>query len=190
MRLYHGAELYIFVLMVFMEMVATAFSTNNNGYLFPLRSRNLVYSTPSKSLETPEDLPDLEKNEKYVEGLIENFTEVLDRWVVLRSAPKKEQAQNILDQIRRESKVDSLTNKAIRLAERAGFPIDENKKLGKSDSESRREKAEERKEWEQFRENVEEVGNLVARGRNGPRSALSAREKKQRKARLVSRRNG
>lgn len=162
--------------MVIMEIVATAFSTKNIEYSFPLRRRNLVYSTPSKSLEAPEDLPDLEKNEKYVEGLIENFTQVLDRWVVLRSDPKKEQVQNILNQIRRESKVDSLTAKAIRLAERAGFPMDENQKLGENDPEPRRRRAEDRKQWEKFRENVEEVGNLVARGKNGPRSALSARE--------------
>lgn len=80
-----------------------------------------------------------------------------------------------MNQILRESKVDSLTLKATRLAQRAGFPINENKKLAETDSATRLRRAEERKQWEQFRENVEDVGNMIRLGKEGPRSALSAR---------------
>lgn len=39
---------------------------------------------------------DVEKNEVYVQGLIENLTEVLDRWVILRSSPKVSLADHYL----------------------------------------------------------------------------------------------
>ena len=71
--------------------------------------------------------------------------------------------QNILYQIRRESKSDALTVGATLLAQSAGFPLDENKELGKTDAEERRKGVDARKEWEEFRETVEQVGQLVGR---------------------------
>jgi SpoVK/Ycf46/Vps4 family AAA+-type ATPase len=104
--------------------------------------------------------------------------------------------QNILNQIKRESKSQSLILTATRLAKRGGFPMDEiddddnnsssNTELGRTDSTERRQGVEARKGWEDFRDNVAEVGELVGRSRIGdalvgpkggaPRSALTSRE--------------
>lgn len=83
--------------------------------------------------------------------------------------------QNILYQIKRESKSEALILAATRLAKRAGFPTEEDKELGKTDSESRRQGVVARKEWEEFREAVEQVGQMVGRTKNDSRSALSSR---------------
>jgi hypothetical protein len=95
--------------------------------------------------------------------------------------------QNILDQIKRESKSQSLILTATRLAKRGGFPMDEenNVELGRTDSTERRQGVEARQGWEAFRDNVAEVGELVGRFRKGDevvgrkgeaRSALTSRE--------------
>ncbi len=70
---------------------------------------------------------------------------------------------------------------ATRLAQSAGFPLDENKELGKTDAEERRKGVDARKEWEEFRETVEQVGQLVGRTKDDSRSALTSRRNGDRK---------
>ena len=95
---------------------------------------------------------------------------------------QKSQIQNILDQIKSVSKSEALTVSATRLAQRAGFPLDDNnKELGKTDSDARRKGVDARKEWEEFREAVEQVGQLVGRTKDDSRSALTSRRNGSRK---------
>jgi len=177
MRLGHAV---ILLLGFHLESVATAFSLSNAGFFTPsARYLNSLSATPSSSLETPEFSPDLEKNELYIQGLIENLTQVLDRWVVLQTLAKQSQVQTILNQIRRESKIETLTVTAYRLAKRAGFPLEVWNELS-----TREREAEERQKWERFRKTTEEVGEMVGRGveqqehEQQARSALSARKQK------------
>eukprot|EP00545_Synedropsis_sp_CCMP1620_P011395 CAMPEP_0119023372 /NCGR_PEP_ID=MMETSP1176-20130426/29840_1 /TAXON_ID=265551 /ORGANISM="Synedropsis recta cf, Strain CCMP1620" /LENGTH=621 /DNA_ID=CAMNT_0006978445 /DNA_START=51 /DNA_END=1916 /DNA_ORIENTATION=+ len=166
-----------FVVLLQWSLVASAFSPISYARSSqPKHSLSFLSASESESspAEVTEDTPDLEQNEVYIQGLIQNLTEVLDRWVVTSSPVKKAQVQNILNQIRRESKSQSLILTATRLAKRGGFPMDEETtELGKSDSDERRKGAEERNEWENFRGQVQEVGELVGRRPDEPRSALS-----------------
>eukprot|EP00548_Thalassiothrix_antarctica_P008017 CAMPEP_0194143484 /NCGR_PEP_ID=MMETSP0152-20130528/12655_1 /TAXON_ID=1049557 /ORGANISM="Thalassiothrix antarctica, Strain L6-D1" /LENGTH=636 /DNA_ID=CAMNT_0038842927 /DNA_START=157 /DNA_END=2067 /DNA_ORIENTATION=+ len=213
MRFSHAVT-SLFLLTAFgSELVATtaAFSLpppSNTGLVNPsVRYLNSLSATTSSSSTTttdtssPEFSPNLEKNEKYIEGLIDNLTQVLDRWVVLQSSAKKTQVQNILDQILRESKVESLTIKTLKLVKRAGFPVQEETRRRnevENDSLKRQREAEERVKWEKFRSTAEEVGEMVEKGRRTeeqeirrrqqqsgeeekPRSALSSRLKNDRK---------
>lgn len=125
--------------------------------------------------DQPVDKPDFAQNETYIQGLINNLTVALDRWIITGSPVKKTQVQNILYQIKRESKSDALILAATRLAKRAGFPTEEDKELGKTDSDARRQGVVARKEWEEFRESVEQVGQMVGRTKHDSRSALSSR---------------
>ncbi|KAI2490026.1 AAA-family ATPase [Fragilaria crotonensis] len=150
------------------SLVASAFS--------PIYARSSSFSKHSDGYHAAEpdsevaaDKPDLAQNEIYIQGLINNLTTALDRWVV-----------TVL-QSRRESKSDALIVSATRLAQSAGFPLDDNKELGKTDAEARRKGVDARKEWEEFREAVEQVGQLVGRTKDDSRSALTSRRNGDRK---------
>jgi ATP-dependent 26S proteasome regulatory subunit len=169
------------VLLLQLALVTTAFFAISART--PSLPKRLQSYKPFASKSPPSEPPNVEQNDVYIQGLIDNLTEALDRWVITGSPVKKTQVLNILRQIKRESKNEVLTLTATRLAKRAGFPFADDKELGKNDSQTRRREAEERTEWEKFRESVEEVGNLVGRSRAGdePRSILSARLQGDRK---------
>ena len=123
---------------------------------------------------TPQMQKNIEMNAKYIEGLLENLTESVDKWILNGSPIVKETAMNVLKQIELESMDVDLVQQAYRLMKRAGMPVDSyreaaaaakqgGKELGKTDSEDRTNQADARKNWESFRTNVEEVGNRVGK---------------------------
>jgi hypothetical protein len=108
-------------------------------------------------------------NRVYVEGLIENLMSLLDKWILSGSPESKKQAYNVLEQIHRLSQDTELVQKAERLIQRAGLPVnkDTNKRgvnnnnnkriLGHSDDNLRRKEADERQRWERSRQEPDEA---------------------------------
>jgi hypothetical protein len=86
MKLIIGTQLSLVVLFQW-SLVASAFSPISYARTsVPTPSQS--YLSASNSPEVSEDVPDLEQNELYIQGLINNLTEVLDRWVVTGSPVK------------------------------------------------------------------------------------------------------
>ena len=138
----------------------------------------------SPSVGQDEDLR-LERNTSYIKSLQENLGGLLDKYICNGSPKTRERILNILDQIEAEAMDRELIQQSIRMAKRAGVPMDKvylekfEKELGKTDSASRRKEAEERQRWEAQR-STSEVGSTTASAVGG-RSALSRRASINRK---------
>jgi len=122
-----------------------------------------------------------DQNRTYIEGLLQNLSAALDRWIVTGSNGTKESAFNIMRQIKRESMDEDLLKQAIRMSERASMPMGEFKSEMEMDGDSakRKSEAEERKEWEKQRspsEGKKFPGNIA--GSKPGRSAFSNRATK------------
>lgn len=128
-----------------------------------------------------------DQNRTYIEGLLQNLSAVLDRWIANGSNGTKDRAFNIMRQIKRESMNEELVKIAIRNAERALLPMDEIKKefgIGSDDdanSANRKTDAMSRTQWEKQRASEANSskpksfpGNIAGSRPNG-RSALSNR---------------
>ena len=129
-----------------------------------------------------ENFSESDQNRTYIEGLLQNLSAALDRWIVTGSNGTKERAFNIMRQIKRESMDDELLKQAIRMSERASMPMGEFKTEMEMDGDSakRKSEAEERKEWETQRsasEGKRFPGNIAGSKPTG-RSALSNRATK------------
>mmetsp|Transcript_12263 Transcript_12263/g.22979 ORF Transcript_12263/g.22979 Transcript_12263/m.22979 type:complete len:657 (+) Transcript_12263:124-2094(+) len=72
---------------------------------------------------TNKNFSDVNLNRTYIEGLLQNLSASLDRWIITGSAGTKQQAYNIMRQIKRESVDEELFKQAIRMAERASVPM-------------------------------------------------------------------
>ena len=114
------------------------------------------------------------RNAHYIQGLLDNLTHALDRWIITGSKAPRERAERILQQIQREAMDANVVTKAQLLVQRAGIPMVSDslaikKELGRTDGEERRNEAERRKEWEAQRTSGQE--DISKQGR----SALSRR---------------
>lgn len=131
------------------------------------------------SQTTQEEAGDLEKNTKYINGLLENLTAVLDKWIIDGSKVTQRSIYNVIRVIESEAMDPEMVKRAIRAARRAGLPAEEETvkvakvDLGGTNEEKRRQEAEARRRWEASR-TTSEVGESVADIVAG-RSALSRR---------------
>jgi hypothetical protein len=117
---------------------------------------------------TSRNFADVNQNRTYIEGLLQNLSASLDRWIITGSAGNKQQAFNIMRQIQRESVDEELFKQAIRMAERASVPMtdfkneyqirnhnDDDDDNGDDNDDysasKRKEEAEKRKVWEDQR---------------------------------------
>lgn len=150
-------------------------------------------ATGASSSGSSVNFSDLERNKSYIEGLLENLSNLLDKWIVTGAESVQTRAYNIMKQIERESLDQDQVQRSIRMANRAGMPLDDpaeikmaQKRRSSSGSE-RKSEAEQRKEWEnQFQakasgEKKPFVGNIAGSPKGGGRSALSNRMKKNSK---------
>lgn len=138
------------------------------------------------------------KNRNYINGLLQNLSVTLDKWIMTGSMATRRRAYNIITQVERESLDDDGMQLAARMAARAGLPLEEppaeksNEAPPKpkavagppptvdisGDAAERKREADARKEWETSRA---DGGCASADGVAGPsaakgaRSALSAR---------------
>jgi len=155
---------------------------SQRGSLFASGSASSPDNASSSTSSIPQDdspLDSDDKNARYVEGLLDNLTGILDKWIISGSKATQQRAYNILEQIKTEAKDPDLIARGMRMIRRAGLPItddtsrDSKKELGKTDDQLRREEAEQRKRWEAAR-STEDIGSDVAK--NVARSALGRRE--------------
>jgi SpoVK/Ycf46/Vps4 family AAA+-type ATPase len=123
----------------------------------------------------------LRKNTVYVEGLLDNLTSALDKWIMTGSPASKKRVYNVLEQIQQHAMDPELVLKAQRTIKRTGLPVnnspkeppsEEKKVLGTTDEARRRHEAEQRKRWEASR-----AGNAANKDSGGGRSALTRRAK-------------
>ncbi|EEC51674.1 predicted protein [Phaeodactylum tricornutum CCAP 1055/1] len=117
----------------------------------------------------------LVKNNKYIEGLLENLTSLLDRWIITGSPKLQTRIGNVLNIIEAEAKEPELIKKAQRNIQRAGLSLERRQPekstvdLGKTDEEKRRTEAEQRRQWEADRRSKAVVDQ------HSSRSVLSSR---------------
>jgi SpoVK/Ycf46/Vps4 family AAA+-type ATPase len=167
--------------LVQLSLASAAFHTPVRGDIpFPLNkclgSHLASSSSPSETStnQHKDENEQVVRNSHYIQGLLDNLTHALDRWIITGSKAPQERAKNILQQIRREAMDAHAVEKAELMAQRAGInPIVSNslamkKELGKTDGEERRKEAERRKEWEAQRTSGQDVSKQG-------RSALSRR---------------
>jgi hypothetical protein len=96
------------------------------------------------------------KNTRYIEGLLDNLSTLLDKYVLSGSPVTREAAYNVLRMIEAESQDNELVVKAERMARRAGLPaeeaaavaVSEKKHLGATDASQRKTEADIRRQWE------------------------------------------
>ncbi|CAB9502956.1 AAA ATPase forming ring-shaped complexes [Seminavis robusta] len=125
------------------------------------------------------DTQNAEKNAIYVNGLLDNLTQVLDKWIINGARTTQTSVYNLVRQIEREAQDPELVKKAKRMVKRAGLPLEDTSQrkkyeLGATDAAKRRNVAEERQRWEAATASTNAVGDNVARsalsrraGRNG-----------------------
>lgn len=169
--------------LVQLSLASAAFHTPVRGDVpFPwnkcLGSRHLAsssFSSETSPNQHKDENEQVVRNSHYIQGLLDNLTHALDRWIITGSKAPQERAKNILQQIRREAMDAHAVEKAELMAQRAGIiPIVSNnslemkKELGKTDGEERQKEAERRKEWEAQRTSGQDVSKQG-------RSALSRR---------------
>lgn len=90
------------------------------------------------------------KNSKYIQGLLDNLTKALDKYILGGSPISLTQAQNILTVIESGALDEELVKRAHRMMHRAGALPRKNSvpELGRTDSEQRKTQVEQRKQWE------------------------------------------
>jgi hypothetical protein len=128
--------------------------------------------------QTAESEASLEKNSAYINGLFENLTEIVDKYIMTGAPATMKRAYNVLQMIQSEAMDKELVKKSVRLMTRAGLPVA--KEVAEApvdqranDEKKRLQEAEARKGWESSR--TSEVGEAVAANAAG-RSALSRRD--------------
>jgi len=129
---------------------------------------------------------DADLNKAYIQGLLQNLSSVLDRWIVSGTLTSRKRAHKIIQQIERESIDQELVKQAVRMASRAGCKPLERSEIdvdSKESMKSRLSLAEERKEWETGRMKMEDntisttsnISNKLKQNLQDSRSALSSR---------------
>jgi hypothetical protein len=81
-----------------------------------------------------DDVIDLEKNSKYINGLIDNLSSALDKYILRGSNQSKEQSQNIMTMIESQAKDQELILRANRMVRRAGLPAIQQQQQQKASS--------------------------------------------------------
>ncbi|GAX14831.1 hypothetical protein FisN_29Lh037 [Fistulifera solaris] len=111
-----------------------------------------------------ETLPD--KNRVYIQGLHDNLTTCLDKWIMTGNPATKQRAYNVLEQIQSQAHDKELVEQAERLLQRAGLPLPEQRR--------RQQQAQERQEWEKSFQQANERSALSRRIKdsNQPNNAL------------------
>jgi hypothetical protein len=114
---------------------------------FFLASQEADHNSPS---QTAESEGNLEKNSAYINGLLENLTEIVDKWIMAGSPATQKRAYNVLQMIQSEAMDPELVKKSVRLMKRAGLPVAEKRAeatvdLGATDEKKRRQEAEARR---------------------------------------------
>jgi hypothetical protein len=98
------------------------------------------------------------QNRIYVEGLMSNLGTLCDKYIMNGSPKIRERVFNVLDQIAVQAMDEDMIRQSIRMVKRAGVPMHmtylekfqkDERILGKTDAEERRQEALRRKEWEQ-----------------------------------------
>ncbi|KAL7575275.1 hypothetical protein ACA910_001800 [Epithemia clementina (nom. ined.)] len=136
------------------------------------------------------DFIDLEKNKKYILGLLDNLSMALDKYILSGSKDSMTQAHNILAMIENQAQDQQLVQRAHRMLKRAGIvsptnqnpvgpPSDTNRPTSGStiidgDAKRRKLEAEQRLQWEESRKKQDPESNPQESGAEG-RSALSRR---------------
>lgn len=139
-------------------------------------------SSPNISYDDENTDKSLDKNSRYIKGLMDNLSTLLDKYIMSGSPKIRERVFNVLDQISSEAKDEELVHQSLRMVKRAGVPMNKTylekyaNELGKTDSEQRRQEALQRKQWEEQRGSTEATGSNVADKVSEGRSALSRRE--------------
>jgi ATP-dependent 26S proteasome regulatory subunit len=124
------------------------------------RPRYLLCTSGNSDNETV--LPD--KNRVYIQGLHDNLTASLDKWIMTGNPATKQRAYNVLEQIQSQAHDKELVEQAERLLQRAGLPLPE----------QRQQQAQERQEWEKSFQQAHERSALSRRTKesNQPDNAL------------------
>lgn len=170
---------YLVVTILYQFLFGTAFLTPNSWKASASRTPQLVQQTRLFSSSAPEESPEMEKNSKYIKGLMENLSDLCDKYICSGSKAVRARLLNVLDRISAEAFDQELVLQSVRMVKRAAVPFNEDNyvkkadnELGKNDSKERRQEVENRKHWEAQR--TSEVGDSVANNLQG-RSALSKR---------------
>lgn len=113
-----------------------------------------------------------DKNRVYIQGLYENLTTCLDKWIMTGNPASKQRAYNILEQIQSQAHNVELVEQAQRLLQRAGLPLlsPDNPSIERR----RQQQAQERQAWEKSFQQANEGSSS-----SSPRSALSSREREK-----------
>lgn len=158
-------------------------SDNHDEVNHNKNNKESIPSSSSTTIENDGEPPNqdqllIDKKARFVQGLLENLANVLDRWILSGNPTYVDRAQNVLQQIDQQSQDPESVQRALRLIRRAGMPLPQsdtrptypdstsnNKELGRTDDVARRNEAEERQRWEASRTQESSSG----------RSALSRR---------------
>jgi len=141
---------------------------------------HLSMSSSDARSETKPNLTNIADNQLYIEGLLQNLSAALDRWIVTGSMGTRKRAFNIMEQISRESMDEELIKQSKRMASRANMPLGDPAKAEAQVNE-RKAEAQQRRDWESKRQDQKDqeskpkqfAGNVV--GSKPGRSALSRR---------------
>mmetsp|Transcript_18835 Transcript_18835/g.28642 ORF Transcript_18835/g.28642 Transcript_18835/m.28642 type:complete len:604 (-) Transcript_18835:29-1840(-) len=141
---------------------------------------HLSMSSSDARSETKPNLTNIADNQLYIEGLLQNLSAALDRWIVTGSMGTRKRAFNIMEQISRESMDEELIKQSKRMASRANMPLGDPAKAEAQVNE-RKVEAQQRRDWESKRQDQKDqeskpkqfAGNVV--GSKPGRSALSRR---------------
>lgn len=139
------------------------------------------------SIPSANSFSDADKNKVYIEGLLKNLSDALDKWIVSGNEVIQTRAFNIMKQIERECLDQDQVQRSIRMANRAGMPLDDPAEIKKAhtirssgSTNERKSEAEERTNWENhFKEKVTQetkpfVGNVAGTPRGSRQSAPSS----------------
>ena len=126
--------------------------SNRRKRSLALSSSSSASSSGNDDIAVNEESKEKAVNRAYIEGLLQNLSAALDRWIVNGSMNTRMRAYNIILQIRRETFDEEQYKQATRMASRAGMPLDEPPTQSTMNSaEKRKVDAEDRKEWERQR---------------------------------------
>lgn len=164
------------------QQYSTALASTSSSSSPNHRDASSSISTQPQGDQDGSNTINIEKNNQYIHGLLDNLSGALDRYILRGSNQSKQQACNIWTMIESQAQNDDLKQRATRMVQRAGLSIpssefssasdsadDDNKKeLGSNDSAKRQKEAEQRRQWEEERVRKEQE-------QKQPRSALSRR---------------
>jgi len=159
-------------------------SDNHDDVNHNNNNKESIPSSSSTTIENDGESPNQDqllndKKARFVQGLLDNLANVLDRWILSGNPSYVDRAQNVLQQIEQQSQDDPESiQRALRLIRRAGMPLPRSdsrqaypdstsskKELGRTDHVARRNEAEERKRWEASRTQESSSGRSALRRR-------------------------